>query len=79
MRSGIKNKPLLSCVISHSLPGRVRIQCRALNYLNSVSLDIEERLGNLPEVDSAKVSVITGNILVYFDVKFTVNAINING
>ena len=47
---GVKKKPLLACEIMHHLPGRVRIGCRALKYLNEHKYDIKERLGNLAEV-----------------------------
>ncbi len=67
MKFGTKNKPLLTCVISHSLQGRVRIHCRALNYLTSEISEIQERLNNLPEIESAILTQITGSCLIYFD------------
>lgn len=69
MKFGRKKKPLLSCEIVHELPGRVRIKSRALRYLNSQSAEIQERLLNLPEVSSVRVSNITENVLVHFDNK----------
>jgi manganese-transporting P-type ATPase C len=64
---GRKPKPLLACDVLHSLPGRVRVSCRALCYLVDQATDIEERLGNLNGVLSAKVTPITSNILLHYD------------
>ncbi len=66
-RFGTKKKPLLACEIRHSLPGRVRVGCRALKYLADEAGEIAERLTNLPEVESARISPITRNALIYFD------------
>lgn len=64
---GKKQKPLLLCEIVHDLPGRVRISCRALSYLGVQTKDISERLENLQEVTSVRVSIYTTNILIYYD------------
>lgn len=64
---GTEKQPLLACIIRHSLPGRVRLSCRALRYLNDYAAEIEERLSNVPEINSAKITLITGSVLVYFD------------
>ena len=63
---GSKKKPLLACEIRHSLPGRVRIGCRALRYLPEFSEEIAERLANLPEVLEARVSAVTANVLITY-------------
>ena len=67
MKFGTKHIPLLSCNIIHSLPGRIRIHCRALRFLEYEIPEIEERITNIPEVFSAKITLITGNLLVNFD------------
>ncbi len=69
MMFGRKNKPLTLCEIIHSLPGRIRVECRALQYLEKQREDIEERVLNVPGILSAKVSVLTGNVLVYYEVE----------
>ncbi len=67
MKFGTKHEPLLACVIAHSLPGRVRIYCRALKYLENESAEIRERLGNISEIQSAQITPLTGSLLVFYD------------
>jgi cation-transporting P-type ATPase C len=62
-----KQKPLLLCEVVHELPGRIRVRCRALRYLGNYAAELEERLGNVSCIESATVSVITSNVLIYFD------------
>ncbi len=62
-----KTKPLLHCEVLHQLPGRVRIECRALRYLDSHSIEIRQRLEDLVPVHSARVSTITQNVLICYD------------
>jgi manganese/zinc-transporting P-type ATPase C len=69
---GRKKQPLLACEIIHQLPGRTRIGCRAIKYLDSHAIEIKERLENLNEIHSAQVNIITGNVLVYYDEKVTI-------
>jgi cation-transporting P-type ATPase C len=64
---GPKPLPLLACNRIHSLPGRVRIECRALKFLNGQAPEIRERLENGEWVHSAVVTPITANILVRYD------------
>jgi cation-transporting P-type ATPase C len=64
---GPKKQPILACITRHSLPGRVRVSCRALKYLEDFKEEIEERLVNVPEIFSALVTPITGGALIYFD------------
>ncbi len=66
MKFSIKQKPLLACVIHHTLPGRVRLYCRALRYLVHECKEIQERLNNLPEIESVEINSITGSCLVYY-------------
>ena len=64
---GVKKKPLLATEIIHHIPGRARIGCRALKYLEEQKYDIQERLVNLPEVQTAQVNVMTANVLITYD------------
>ncbi len=65
---GRKSTPLLACQILHALPGRVRIGCRALPFLPDQGGEIEERLEASDAVLSARVTPITGNALIYYDI-----------
>ncbi len=67
MRFGRKPKPLLYCQIVHVLPGRVRIASRALRFLESQQAEIEEKLLEAPAIRAARVSTLTGNVLLQFD------------
>jgi manganese/zinc-transporting P-type ATPase C len=71
MMFGHKEPPLLACVFRHQLPGRVRIDCRALRHLKRYAEDIETRIQNLPAVHSVRVSIVTSNVLVTFDSNLT--------
>ena len=62
-----KSKPLLHCDVIHQLPGRIRIGCRALRYLDSHANEICQRLQDLTAVTEARVSVRTANVLLRFD------------
>jgi cation-transporting P-type ATPase C len=64
---GTEKQPLLACIIRHSIPGRLRLACRALRFLTDYIEEIEERLSNVPEILSAKITLITGSALIYFD------------
>ena len=57
----------MACEVRHSLPGRARIHCRGLQYLEEHSGEIEERLENTEEILSAKITTITSNILIHFN------------
>lgn len=63
---GMKAKPLLQCEVVHSLPGRMRIGCRALVYLEGYSGEIENHLKNSAAIKTAKVNTLTGNILIEY-------------
>jgi cation-transporting P-type ATPase C len=67
----LSQKPLTACDILHSLPGRIRINSRAVGYLNDFKEEIEARLTSDFAVISAGVSPATENILVYFDTEKT--------
>lgn len=68
----LKQPPLMSCRIRHALPGRMRIDCRGLKYLDSYQTEITERLEECAAIASATVSVVTGNVLVSYNPETTV-------
>ncbi|MDJ0766823.1 MAG: cation-translocating P-type ATPase [Myxococcota bacterium] len=63
----IKQPPLMSCRVRHSLPGRMRVDCRGLKYLNGHRGDIKEQLEGCAAIGSAAVTVVTGNVLVTYN------------
>ncbi len=67
MNFGPKPKPLLQCEIVHTLPGRVRIESRALRFLGAQQAEFESRLSKAQGVFDAKLSTVTGNVLLRFD------------
>jgi cation-transporting P-type ATPase C len=67
----LSQKPLTACDILHSLPGRIRINSRAVGYLNDFKEEIEARLTSDFAVISAGMSPVTENILVHFDTEKT--------
>jgi len=67
MKFGRKPKPLLHCEIVHALPGRIRISSRALGYLSAQAESIRSRLIEAPGVRSARVTCLTGNVLLGYD------------
>lgn len=64
---GRERKPLILCEILHSLPGRLRIGCLALRYLNEQKTEIEVRLTNHPAILSAVINTLTSNVLIMYD------------
>ncbi len=62
-----KEKPLLQCEVLHQLPGRVRISCRALAYLQADSTEIVRQFTDLLPVREARVSILTQNVLLHYD------------
>ncbi len=62
-----RKKPLLSCDIVHTLPGRIRIHCRALGFLDDHKDDIRDRL--LADFAVTAVTAATGSesLLIHFD------------
>ena len=61
-----KQPPLMSCQIRHVLPGRVRIICRGLKYLESHATDIVAALEDSVNIKTAKISIVTANTLVEY-------------
>ncbi len=65
---GRRSTPLLACQILHTLPGRVRLGCKALEFLPEQDGEIEERLEASEAILSARVTPITGNALICYDI-----------
>lgn len=57
----------MHCEVRHDLPGRVRIDCRGLHYLGKHAGAIAAALEDAPHVRRAKVSILTANVLLYYD------------
>ena len=66
---GKKQKPLLQCNVLHSLPGRVRIGCRALRYLEQYTEEIADRIASGNIINSVSVNTITDNILIHYSLE----------
>ena len=64
-----KPTPLLKTTIVHTIPGRIRLNCRALGYLGEVSKDIENELNKMDFVKEASVNTITKNSLIFYDME----------
>ncbi|GAA0781570.1 heavy metal translocating P-type ATPase [Hathewaya limosa] len=62
-----KKIPLLKPYVVHSLPGRVRIGCRALKYLSQYKIDIEKKFSDLRVIKSIEVNCITKNSLICYE------------
>jgi len=62
-----KQKPLMHCEILHSLPGRIRVGCRALRYLEDEAGEVLHRLEEMAPVTTARVSSLTANVLVTYE------------
>ncbi len=60
-------EPLLKCRILHHIPGRMRIGCLAIRYLDGYENDLRERIDGLEWVKHAAISVITANIVVQYE------------
>ncbi|MBV4429299.1 hypothetical protein [Clostridium tyrobutyricum] len=48
--------PLFKCRVVHSIPGRIRVGCRALKYLKEFNCRIERNLINSSAVKTAHIS-----------------------
>ena len=59
-----KRKPLLTCDVLHSLPGRIRIGCRALIHLSAHRKELEDRLESDFAISKATVSPLSENVLI---------------
>lgn len=59
--------PLLKCEIIHSIPGRIRLKCKAIKYFDECFQSLTNDLNNISFITNAKVSLITNNVLIYYD------------
>ncbi|APM38526.1 heavy metal translocating P-type ATPase [Clostridium kluyveri] len=66
-----KNIPLFKCSVIHTMPGRVRVGCRAFQYLSKLNSKIEKNLTSMRAIKSAKINNITKNILIFYDKRLT--------
>ena len=62
-----RKKPLLSCDIVHTLPGRLRIRCRALGFLDAYKPEIRERLRADFAVTAVTAATGSESLLIHFD------------
>lgn len=61
------NSHLLYCEVVHKIRGRVRIKSKALKFLGRLVFEIEKQLEQVRYIRSAKISSITGTVVIYFD------------
>lgn len=61
------NNHLLYCEVVHKIRGRVRIKSKALKFLGRLVFEIEKQLEQVRYIRSAKISSITGTVVIYFD------------
>lgn len=61
------NGHLLYCEVIHKIRGRIRIKSRALKYLGRLKKEIEEQLEQVRYIESARISSVTGTVVIYFD------------
>ena len=64
---GTGNGYLLSCEVIHKIRGRIRIRSKALKYLGSLRKEVEKQLEQVRYIKSAKISRVTGTVVIYFD------------
>ncbi len=64
-----KEKPLIDYEVRHALPGRLRLGCEALRYLDSQCEEIENDFSDVQGVTSIRMSARTSNILVLYDIQ----------
>ena len=62
-----KTAPITACTTVHAIPGRIRLHTNALDYLDREAKDIEWRILDIEGVHSAKVTTISGSILIHYD------------
>lgn len=58
---------LLYCEVVHKIRGRVRIKSKALKYLGRLKSEVEKQLEQVRYIESAKISSVTGTVVIYFD------------
>ena len=62
-----QKKDLFELNIVHSLPGRIRLNCKAIEYLNEFNEQILQDIIDLGFVKKVTINNITKNILIVFD------------
>ena len=62
-----RKKPLLSCDIVHTLPGRIRIHCRALGFLDDYKDEIRDRLLSDFAVTAVTAAAGSESLLIHFE------------
>ncbi len=62
-----KKTPLMNCEMLHSLPGRVRLFCRGLGYLQQFTSEIVRELEDGVAVNSVELSTISKTILIHYE------------
>ena len=66
----MKKENLHECTIIHSIEGRIRIKNVAFKYLDaSLKNRIETQLSRVKFIKSVEISTITGNVLIYFEIR----------
>ncbi len=63
----LSKEPLLKCRVLHHIPGRMRVGCRAIRYLDDYEKEIREHILELVWVKEVSISAVTSNILVFYD------------
>lgn len=66
-----KNIPLFKCSVIHTMPGRVRVGCRAFQYLSKLNSKIERNFTDMRAIKRAEINNITKNILICYDKRLT--------
>lgn len=64
---GRTNGHLLYCEVVQKIRGRVRIKSKALKYLGKLKNEVEKQLEQVRYIESAKISSVTGTVVIYFD------------
>ncbi|MCP4181365.1 MAG: cation-translocating P-type ATPase [bacterium] len=67
MFSDESRQTAFKCDIIHSLPGRIRINCKGLAYLSGFNSDMLLKINNIEGVTESTISNITSNILLYYN------------
>ena len=60
---------LIRCNIIHSLPGRVRVSCKAIRYIEKFKDEIESNIKKLSFIKDININELTGNALILYDSK----------
>ncbi len=58
---------LMTIVLVHQLPGRLRIRCGALKYLAHVATELVQGLHEHHHIEQAHLNTITGSLLVFYE------------